>query len=102
MKQAKHFRINDGKGFAITFANGYTVSVQFGYANYCDNYDFEQGSPNCRGRNVRAGEAGSNTAETALISPSGEFVDYDDGQVQGHRTPEQVLELLNYAQKLEA
>lgn len=25
------------KGFHITFANGWTVSVQFGNSNYCDN-----------------------------------------------------------------
>ncbi len=28
-------RVNDGKGFAVTFANGVTVSVQFGAGNYC-------------------------------------------------------------------
>jgi hypothetical protein len=27
------FRINDNKGFSITFDNGYTVSVQFGPGN---------------------------------------------------------------------
>ena len=32
------FKITEGKGFHITFANGYTVSVQFGPDNYCDHY----------------------------------------------------------------
>lgn len=31
------FRICDGKGFQITFANGNTVSVQWGSGNYCSN-----------------------------------------------------------------
>lgn len=31
------FRITAAKGFQITFDNGWTVSVQFGYGNYCDN-----------------------------------------------------------------
>lgn len=31
------FRITGAKGFQITFENGWTVSVQFGYGNYCDN-----------------------------------------------------------------
>ena len=32
------FEITEGKGFKITFANGYTISVQFGSNNYCSNY----------------------------------------------------------------
>lgn len=31
------FNITANKGFQITFANGNTVSVQFGEGNYCDN-----------------------------------------------------------------
>jgi hypothetical protein len=32
------FRITDSKGFQMKFPNGWTVSVQWGPANYCDNY----------------------------------------------------------------
>lgn len=28
-----------GKGFQLTFANNWTISVQFGWGNYCDNYN---------------------------------------------------------------
>ena len=31
------FAITAGKGFQITFSNGFTASVQFGYGNYCEN-----------------------------------------------------------------
>ena len=31
------FEITKGKGFKMTFANGYTISVQFGSMNYCSN-----------------------------------------------------------------
>lgn len=31
------FKICEGKGFQITFDNGWTVSVQFGPGNYCEN-----------------------------------------------------------------
>ncbi len=31
------FTITAGKGFQITFENGFTASVQFGYGNYCEN-----------------------------------------------------------------
>jgi hypothetical protein len=30
------FEITGGKGLCMTFANGWTVSVQFGYGNYCN------------------------------------------------------------------
>jgi len=32
------FYISDGKGFQITFSNGFTASVQFGEFNYCEYY----------------------------------------------------------------
>lgn len=31
------FKITQGKGFHITFDNGYTVSAQFGYDDKCEN-----------------------------------------------------------------
>ena len=85
------FSISDNKGFQITFENGYSVSVQFGPGNYCENKDL----PYNHGEEVPM----SNTAETALISPDG-FVEYQGDDVQGHMSPKDVLELLNYAEGL--
>jgi hypothetical protein len=85
------FSITDNKGFQITFENGYSVSVQFGPGNYCENKDL----PYNHGEEVPM----SNTAETALISPDG-FVEYRGDDVQGHMSPKDVLELLNYAEGL--
>lgn len=31
------FKSTSNKGFQMTFENGWTISVQFGYGNYCDN-----------------------------------------------------------------
>ena len=31
------FKITEGKGFHLTFANGIVLSVQFGRGNYCEN-----------------------------------------------------------------
>lgn len=31
------FKITQGKGFHIEFKNGWVVSVQFGFGNYCEN-----------------------------------------------------------------
>ena len=34
----KNFRITMGKGFQMKFPNGVCVSVQWGYANYCERF----------------------------------------------------------------
>ncbi len=87
------FRITDNKGFQITFDNGYTVSVQFGPGNYGSNYNADFMA------NMNKPQSAT-LAETALIDPKGNFVQYMDYDVQGHRTANDVLELLNYASKL--
>lgn len=87
------FRITGNKGFRITLPNDYTVSVQFGPGNYGSNraetYDTAMNKPQS-----------ATLAETALIAPNGDFVAYLGDDVQGYQTPEDVLELLNYASKL--
>ena len=85
------FRVTGGKGFQITFPNGYTISVQFGPGNYGQHYDRRIGHDE-----LRCGEEGSDTAETAIIDPAGNLihdpVDTDEyvGSVQGYQTIEQV------------
>ena len=87
------FRINDNKGFSITFDNGYTVSVQFGPGNYSSNYNLSM-LENIN-KPMTAG-----LAETALIAPDGSFVAYKEDDVQGYQDAAGVLELLDYASKL--
>ena len=87
------FRINDNKGFQITFDNGYTVSVQFGPGNYGSN----RAETYLTTMNVPQSAA---LAETALLAPNGDFVAYKDDDVQGYQTASDVLELLNYASSL--
>ena len=83
------FRICDNKGFHVTFANGWTVSVQFGGGNYCDNYDFPIGKE--RDRRVME----SSNAEVAHWGPDHELRPFEEGDtVKGYCTPEMVLELL--------
>lgn len=100
------FNITNSKGFSITFENGWTVSVQFGAFNYCDNYRIDKGNEEkyigmtIEQQNFFAGESGSKLAETALIDEDGDFFEYAGDNVQGYRTPAQVLELLNYASEL--
>lgn len=78
--QSKAFELKTdlGKGFWITFANGYTVSVQF--AKPPHSYS----------------DGGKTTAEVAVIEPDGHTLvrlrENDD--VIGHATPERVAEIL--------
>ena len=90
------FRITGKKGFHVTFANGWTVSVQFGPGNYCDNYDLQIGY-----EDQKAGERGSMTAECAVWPESGGLVcppGFGWGDtVSSRSTPEEVLKLFNWA-----
>lgn len=97
MKQGPGFKVTDGKGFHITFANGYTVSVQFGYGNYCDNYDLDKELP-WEERHKRE-NPGSTNAECAIWGPDGKMIDYGDwgNTVSNRSTPAGVLELFNWA-----
>jgi hypothetical protein len=83
------FKITDSKGFHITFDNGYTVSVQFGAGNYCDNYG--------NGK-YREPANPSATAEVAAWDANEEWVSLVDGstEIKGYQTPAQVLEILNH------
>jgi hypothetical protein len=88
------FSITDNKGFQISFNNGYSVSVQFGGGNYCSNRDLPM-------KDWGKAVPDSDTAETALMTKDG-FVEYQGDDVQGHMSPKDVLELLNYAEGLPA
>ena len=90
------FKITDKKGFHITFENGWTVSVQFGPGNYCENYNLK-----IYYENAIAGEKGSSNAECAVWGPDGEMIKYGDWEdkVSNRSTPVQVLKLLNWASR---
>ena len=96
------FSISGNRGFQMTFENGYTVSVQFGPGNYCDNYSLPLSyGVNERlkyGVNKRVPD--SKNAETALIGGDKKFVRYLHDVVQKDMTPEMVLDLLNHARDL--
>ena len=89
------FKITGKKGFHITFDNGYTVSVQFGPGNYCENYTMSIGNDD-----EEAGKHGSVDAECAVWKGSGGFIEHPlfDGDMVGARMrSDKVLELLNWA-----
>ena len=88
-------------GFTMTFENGYTISVRWGWGNYCDN---RLGAS----RNPSAPPECEN-CETAVFTPDGEFISIEEYSKMGidtydevfpYQTPEQVLELMNLISKL--
>ena len=87
------FKITDNKGFHITFPNGYTVSVQWGPGNYCNNYGRKFSEA------AQCGADGSNTAECAVWKKDDEMISYGDwgDTVSNRSSPTEVLELLNWA-----
>ena len=74
--------ITHGKGFQMTFANGWTASVQFGYGNYCERRNNEFAD---------FGAHKSKDAECWAMDANGK----GDGQPQGWLSADEVLKFLN-------
>lgn len=82
------FSISNNKGFHVTFENGWTVSVQFGGGNYCDNYDETTIDwptvPPC-----------SNAEIAGFKGDDWHHFDDCDNTVSGYRTSADVLAFMN-------
>ena len=93
----KRFGVSTGKGFHMTFSNGWTVSVQWGPGNYCDNQDMEALFKHSD--QLRAGRTPclqANSAEIAAWDSAGcwyKFNEYE--QVKGWCKPDEVLAFMN-------
>ena len=99
------FKITCGKGFCMTFANGYSLSVQWGYENYCDNrwQDITGTAEQYDDNQRKLGEKGSYTAEIAIFNPDNHMLSMKDtwgDDVKGHCTADEVLEWMIYTSKL--
>ena len=92
------FSITQGKGFTITFANGWTASVQWGAGNYCDNYDLPISSTFLRGDDVRSPDAeiAAFSGDTWLrvsgkrYAPMSKRSPYGGTDVSGHIHPDRI------------
>lgn len=86
------FKITEGKGFHLTFDNGWLISVQFGPGSYIlrNRYpvmpDF---SPEAR---LRYGAEGSSDAEVMVFPPGG--LPYEEENPIGYQTPDQVAAII--------
>ena len=88
--------INENKGFQITFDNGVTVSVQFGYGDYCNNR-----LPNTRILFYTEGQKCEN-AEVAIWNADTWITKkYDPDltdDVIGHVPPDEIAKIIAWAQ----
>lgn len=70
-------RINRNKGFHLVFENKLTISVQFGYGNYCDNYNSEILDE------TKQRVTESTTAEIAIWDENDHWFKFDGDTVKG-------------------
>jgi len=85
------FIITRHKGFHIRFENRWTISVQFGAGNYCDNYDMMFG----QGKNTDRLQ--STTAEIGIFNPKDELIqhpDFEGNTVKGWVTPDELVKYI--------
>ena len=69
-------KATSNKGFHLTFENGWTISVQFGYGNYCDNGHHPEGLALHNKRIVESGDA-----EIAIWNKNGVDYTFDNGDI---------------------
>jgi len=89
------FRICSNRGFHVTFENGYTVSVQFGWGNYCSNHNAKPDYDNPKSK-----PWSSHDAETAVWGADGVMLERPNNPgdtVQGWQSPADVLALMVWA-----
>lgn len=70
-------------GFKMTFENGNTISVQFGWGNYCENRG--ESKPGCV------------NAEIAIWDSENKWFDFGSDSVKGWCTPDEVAEWIHFA-----
>ena len=82
------FRTTMNKGFQMTFENGMTISVQFGYGNYSSNrHDAPLDATKLHGLE-------SETAEIAVWDANGKWVNFQYDQVKGWVSADEVADYI--------
>jgi len=84
------------KGFAMTFANNWTISVQFGYGNYCDNKNHPAGMDLEKQDTVE-----SSNAEIAIWDKNGDWYDFGGDVVQGYCDTNEIADWIDKVSKFD-
>lgn len=98
------FKITKGVGFQLTFENEYTLSVQFGAANYCEHHDklLLQGMS---ALDKPEGDWKSKDAEIAIVHPTRGLLNLseiglEDDSVKGYVTVDELFEIMQKVRNL--
>lgn len=92
------FKITDGRGFHMTFANGCTISVQFGPGNYTDAKLRKLPLEAPRGQFCWE----ASLAEVAIFLPGGKFYPMNEcDNVEGWQTVEDVCKWIEFARNIQ-
>tara|TARA_R110000772_G_scaffold99174_1_gene198820 strand:- start:89607 stop:89888 length:282 start_codon:yes stop_codon:yes gene_type:complete len=85
------FTACENKGFQMTFPNGWTVSVQWGPFNYCENKSYE-----CAWNEPSKRDTWKcPNAEIAAWDKNKVWYEFENDTVKGSVTPAEVLEFMN-------
>jgi len=99
------FKITAKRGFHITFKNDVTVSVQFGWGNYCQNYNNKEANTYRIGTETK--DVFCEDAEIAIFRKNGEWLTEkylreqgkEEDMVIGYLSANEVLDILIWASK---
>lgn len=83
------FSIIGGKGFHMTFKNGNTISVQFGFGHYCDRHYVENGEKDVECKNA---EVAVWDADKEWITNT--YINCGDDDVVGYLSTDEVAGLI--------
>lgn len=88
------FRITNGRGFQMTFENGWTVSVQWGYNSYCGNK-----MKGVYGQENQERDFKCMDAEIAAWDEEGVWYQFETEDVKGWCTANEVAEFIELISK---
>ena len=89
------FNSNNNKGFSMVFENGWTISVQFGYGNYCQNNHHPNGFYFSKNQDVTTSE----DAEIAIWDNEGNWYNFGLDTVKGYCSTNEVAEWIDKVSK---
>jgi hypothetical protein len=94
-------RATSNKGFQLTFENGWTISVQFGYGNYCDNGHHPERLALHNKQVVESSDAEiAIWHEVKKDNTGSEYYTFDNGDmVKGYCSPDEVADWIDKVSK---
>jgi hypothetical protein len=98
--KASNLHITSGKGFHLSFDNGYTLSIQIGPSNYCDNYG---GFDKWDATPAAEYSLESTTFEAAIINSGGKLIPFPGNEqdtVKGYVDMSELPELITLVSNL--